>query len=149
MFESIRVATTFCNQSQALTSKHFCRKSNVRTAFAIICSLLSVSPFSGVIIPRPPFPVFITSLCRLLAHLFLTFLDFILYCPFFYVINWRFVLFLFSLCFPVFFYWVVQYTVGRNSVVSIATCYGLDGPGIESRCERDFTHTSRPVLGLT
>jgi hypothetical protein len=24
---------------------------------------------------------------------------------------------------------------------------GLDGPGIESRCGRNFSHTSRPVLG--
>jgi len=28
--------------------------------------------------------------------------------------------------------------VGRNSSVGIATRYGLDGPGIESRWERDF-----------
>ena len=37
--------------------------------------------------------------------------------------------------------------VGRDSVVSIATCYGLDGPGIESRWGRDFTHPSRQALG--
>jgi hypothetical protein len=39
--------------------------------------------------------------------------------------------------------------VGRDSSVGIATHYGLDGPGIESRCERDFPHSSRPALGLT
>jgi hypothetical protein len=35
---------------------------------------------------------------------------------------------------------------GRDSVVGIATRYGLDGPGIESRWGRDFPHPSRPVL---
>jgi hypothetical protein len=38
---------------------------------------------------------------------------------------------------------------GPGSSVGIATGYGLDGPGIESRWERDFSHMSRPVLGLT
>ena len=33
------------------------------------------------------------------------------------------------------------------SVVGIATGYGLDGPGIESRWGRDFPHLSRPALG--
>jgi len=33
--------------------------------------------------------------------------------------------------------------------VSIATGYGLDGPGIESRWGRDFPHLSRPALGPT
>jgi hypothetical protein len=37
--------------------------------------------------------------------------------------------------------------VGRNSVVGIATRYGLDGPGIESRLGRDFQHPSRRALG--
>ena len=36
---------------------------------------------------------------------------------------------------------------GRNSSVSIATRYGLDGPGIESRWWRDFPHPSRPSPG--
>ena len=36
-----------------------------------------------------------------------------------------------------------------GSVVGIATGYGLDGPGIESRWGRDFPHLSRPVLGPT
>jgi hypothetical protein len=35
------------------------------------------------------------------------------------------------------------------SSVGIATDYGLDGPGIESRWGRDFSHTSRPTLGPT
>jgi hypothetical protein len=38
---------------------------------------------------------------------------------------------------------------GRDSSVGIAIGYGLDGPGIESRCRRDFSHTSRPALGPT
>ena len=33
-----------------------------------------------------------------------------------------------------------------GSVVSIATAYELDGPGIESRWGRDFRHLSRPAL---
>ena len=28
---------------------------------------------------------------------------------------------------------------GRDSAVGIVTCYGLDGPGIESRCEARFS----------
>jgi hypothetical protein len=35
---------------------------------------------------------------------------------------------------------------GPGSVVGIATAYGLDGPGIESRWGRDFPHLSRPAL---
>jgi hypothetical protein len=35
---------------------------------------------------------------------------------------------------------------GRNSIVGIATRFGPDGPGIESRWERDFPHPSRPAL---
>jgi hypothetical protein len=34
-------------------------------------------------------------------------------------------------------------------VVGMATGYGLDGPGIESRWGRDFSHLSRPALGPT
>jgi hypothetical protein len=37
---------------------------------------------------------------------------------------------------------------GSGSSVGIATGYGLDGPGIESRWGCDFSHTSRPALGL-
>jgi len=35
---------------------------------------------------------------------------------------------------------------GPCSVVGIATGYGLDSPGIESRWWRDFPHLSRPAL---
>jgi hypothetical protein len=36
-----------------------------------------------------------------------------------------------------------------DSSVGIATRYGLDGPGIESRWRRDIPHLSRPALGPT
>ena len=39
--------------------------------------------------------------------------------------------------------------MGRDDVVDIATRYGLDGPGIETRWRRDFPHASRPALGPT
>ena len=39
--------------------------------------------------------------------------------------------------------------MGRDSSVGMATRYGLDGPGIESRWGRDFPHLSRPALGPT
>ena len=39
--------------------------------------------------------------------------------------------------------------MGRDSSVGIATRYGLDGPGIESRWGRDFPHPSRSALGPT
>jgi hypothetical protein len=38
---------------------------------------------------------------------------------------------------------------GPGSSVGIATGFGLDGPGIEYRWGRDFSHTSRPALGPT
>ena len=38
---------------------------------------------------------------------------------------------------------------GQDRVGGIAARYGMDGPGIESRCGRDFTHLSRPALGPT
>jgi hypothetical protein len=59
------------------------------------------------------------------------------------------------------FYWVltwcstshfVTYTkipVGRDSAVGIATRYGLDDQGLESRWGRDFPHRSRPAPGRT
>jgi hypothetical protein len=40
----------------------------------------------------------------------------------------------------------VQFS-GPGSSVGIATDYGLDGPGIESRWERDFPHLSRTSPG--
>ena len=36
---------------------------------------------------------------------------------------------------------------GRHCSVGVATRYGLDGPAIESRCGRDFPHTSKPARG--
>jgi hypothetical protein len=38
---------------------------------------------------------------------------------------------------------------GPSSSVTIETGYGLEGPGIESRWRRDFSHLSRPALGST
>ena len=38
---------------------------------------------------------------------------------------------------------------GPGSVVGIATGYGLDSPGIESRWRQDFPHLSRSALGPT
>ena len=38
---------------------------------------------------------------------------------------------------------------GPGSSVGIATDYGLEVPGIESRWGRDFPHLSRPALGPT
>jgi hypothetical protein len=38
-------------------------------------------------------------------------------------------------------------SVGRDSSVCIATRYGLDGPGIESRWGRDFPHPYRSAAG--
>ena len=38
---------------------------------------------------------------------------------------------------------------GPRSVFGVATGYGLDGLGIESRWGRDFPHLSRPALGPT
>ena len=39
--------------------------------------------------------------------------------------------------------------VGLDSSVGTATCYGLVGPGIESRWGRDFPHPFRPALEPT
>ena len=38
---------------------------------------------------------------------------------------------------------------GPGSVIGIATVYGMDGMGIESRWERDFPQLSRPALRPT
>ena len=43
----------------------------------------------------------------------------------------------------------IIFLTGRGSSVGIATRYGLDGPGIESRWGRDFPHPSSPALGPT
>ena len=42
-----------------------------------------------------------------------------------------------------------NYIVGRDSVVGIATHFGLDGPGIESRWGSDFLHPSGTALADT
>jgi len=39
--------------------------------------------------------------------------------------------------------------MGRDSVAGVAIRYGRSGPGIEALQGRDFSHTSRPALGLT
>jgi hypothetical protein len=39
--------------------------------------------------------------------------------------------------------------LGRDSSVGIATAYGLDGSGIESRWGRDFPRPSKPALRPT
>ena len=39
--------------------------------------------------------------------------------------------------------------VDRDGSVGVATHYGLDDTGIESRWTRDFPHPSRPALGPT
>jgi hypothetical protein len=43
--------------------------------------------------------------------------------------------------------WNFMYFSGLGSVVGIATGYGLDGTGIESRWGRDFSHLFSPALG--
>ena len=53
-----------------------------------------------------------------------------------------------SVCFCV--YWIVsEIRRGRDSSVGIATSYGLDCPGIDSRWGRDFPQSCRPTLGPT
>jgi hypothetical protein len=44
---------------------------------------------------------------------------------------------------------LIIFNSGPGSSVGIATGYGLDGPGIESRWGRDISHTCRPALGPT
>ena len=48
-------------------------------------------------------------------------------------------------------YFFVQYSLncGPGGVVGIATGYGLDDLGIESRWGRDISHLSRPALEPT
>jgi hypothetical protein len=41
----------------------------------------------------------------------------------------------------------INASTGRDSSIGIATRYGLNGLGIESRWRRDFAHPSRPALG--
>ena len=51
--------------------------------------------------------------------------------------------------FVISFYKVLTNMRGRESSVGIATCYGLNDPGIESRWGKYFLHPSRPALGST
>jgi hypothetical protein len=44
---------------------------------------------------------------------------------------------------------LLNFSVGQDIVDGIATVYGLDGAGIESRWRRDFTHPYRLALGPT
>jgi hypothetical protein len=46
-------------------------------------------------------------------------------------------------------FWMYYHVLGPGSSVGIVNGYGLDGPGIESRWGRDFSHKSRPALGPT
>ena len=48
-----------------------------------------------------------------------------------------------------YFIYPTKFSSGPRSVVGIASAYGLDGPGIESRCGRDFPHLSRQSLRST
>ena len=43
----------------------------------------------------------------------------------------------------------ISLLVDRGSSVGVATGYGLDGPGIESRWRRDFPYPSGPALRPT
>jgi hypothetical protein len=51
-----------------------------------------------------------------------------------------------SVCFNIYLF---IYLWSRGSSVGIATRYGLDGPGIECRCGRNFPHKSRTALRPT
>jgi hypothetical protein len=42
-----------------------------------------------------------------------------------------------------------RYTSIKVSYFPCSTCYGLDGPGIETRWRRDIPHPFRSDLGLT
>jgi hypothetical protein len=44
---------------------------------------------------------------------------------------------------------IIKAVGSQDDSVGIATRYGLEGPGIESRWGRDFSHLSRPVPRLT
>ena len=49
-------------------------------------------------------------------------------------------------CLPLFSFFYVHYVYSSGFM---PVGYGLDGPGIESRCGRDFPHLSTPALGPT
>jgi hypothetical protein len=48
-----------------------------------------------------------------------------------------------------FIYNVYMVNVDWGRVVDIATCYGLDGLGIECGWQQNFLHPSRPILNTT
>jgi len=61
-----------------------------------------------------------------------------------------------ALCALIKVVWTFQNTLmvkeigfGPGSVVGLMAVNALDGPGIEYRWERDFTHLSRPTVGPT
>ena len=47
------------------------------------------------------------------------------------------------------FFFIMIRSLGRDSSVGIETRYGLEGPGMENRCGRDFPHPSIPALAPT
>ena len=46
-------------------------------------------------------------------------------------------------------YVTYMYIACRDNAVHMAIRYRMDGPGIDSRCKRDFPHSSRPAPGST
>jgi hypothetical protein len=64
-------------------------------------------------------------------------------CTCIYCVLYR--LYCFVYCF--FYVYVFLLVSGPGSSVGIETGYGLDGPKIESRWGRNFSHTSRSALG--
>jgi hypothetical protein len=46
-------------------------------------------------------------------------------------------------------FYVCIFLGSHDSEDGIVTCYGLDDPGIKSRCGRDFPDLSRPALRST
>jgi hypothetical protein len=56
-----------------------------------------------------------------------------------------------TIYYTVLYFTILYYTilVGLDSVVSVASCYGLDSLGIESWWGRDFPRPSRSPLGPT
>ena len=53
------------------------------------------------------------------------------------------------ICLKNFNYSEFNYVPSVNLTENCVECYGLDGPGIESRWRQDFLHLSRPALGPT
>ena len=62
-----------------------------------------------------------------------------------YMVKWD----NYTISIPQFFLTTLCCKCGPGSMVGIATGYGLDSPGIESRWVRDLPHLSRPALGPT